>query len=153
MQKIISILFLAILLSFGCGKDGLSSAEQLAEDIQKIEQYLADNNLTAQKTSSGLHYIIEQAGIGTHPNIQSQVTVVYKGYLLDGSVFDQTPSGQTTKFGLNQVIPGWGEGLQLFKAGGSGKLLIPSALAYRNATRPGIPANSVLVFDISLLDF
>ena len=85
------------------------------------------------------------------PTSSSYVTVVYKGYLTDGNVFDQSKS---TGLGisLTNVIKGWQEGIPYFKVGGKGKLLIPSALGYGAQTQGNIPANSVLIFDITLLD-
>ena len=81
--------------------------------------YLKSKNLTAQSTASGLYYIIDQPGGGGYPTLQSTVTVEYKGYFTNGSVFDQTEAGKTATFPLNGVIPGWTEGLQLMKEGGT----------------------------------
>ncbi|MEM1321389.1 MAG: FKBP-type peptidyl-prolyl cis-trans isomerase [Bacteroidota bacterium] len=153
MQKVISILFLAVLISAGCNnEDILSPAEQLAEDIQTIEQYLADNNINAQKTASGLHYNIEVEGAGIHPNLDQRVEVQYTGYFPDGTIFDQTGPNRTITFPLNGVIQGWQEGIQLLREGGSGKLLIPSELGYGRNPPPGIPSNAVLIFDVTLVD-
>jgi FKBP-type peptidyl-prolyl cis-trans isomerase FkpA len=132
-----------------CGK---SEDEQLQEDIKIIEQYLTDNNLTAQRTASGLHYIITQEGSGVFPAATATVEVKYKGYFTDNRVFDETTGNQTIEFRLNRVIKGWTEGLQLFKKGGKGTLLIPSKLGYANNPPSGIPSNAVLLFDIELVD-
>lgn len=124
-------------------------------DKKIIEDYLADNNLTAQSTASGLYYIIEKPGGVNHPNINSLVTIHYKGYLTDGTVFDESYSdGSPTTQPLSVFIKGWQEGLQLIGIKGTIKLLIPSALAY-GSTSPStkVPANSVLIFDIELLEF
>jgi FKBP-type peptidyl-prolyl cis-trans isomerase FkpA len=128
------------------------TTSQLKEDIAKIEQYLIDNNVTAEKTESGLHYIITQVGTGIKPVNTSIVEVRYKGYFLDKVVFDETTGNETISFRLNGVIKGWTEGLQYFREGGKGTLLIPSGLAYGSNQRQGIPANSVLIFDIELVD-
>jgi len=152
----IAILFLLAALTLGaCAKDknkDLSPEEQLEADILMIQEYLADNNLTAQSTASGLHYIIQTPGTGANPTLASQVTVHYKGYFLDGKVFDQTTSNPAT-FPLSNVIRGWQEGIPLFKKGGKGVLLIPSALGYGRNPPPSIPRNAVLVFDVELLNF
>ena len=100
-----------------------------------------------------MYYVIEEEGIGEHPNIYSLVTVNYKGYLLDGTVFDETLPDEPIQFQLFQVIPGWQEGIQKFRTEGSGKLLIPSELGYGSDAQSDIPANSVLIFDIELLSF
>ena len=98
------------------------------------EQYLERR---ASSTSSGLYYVIEVEGTGTQPTAASTVNVDYRGYLTDGTVFDQTATGTT--FNLGDVIKGWQEGIPLFKEGGKGKLLIPSALAYGTAAKQNIP--------------
>jgi FKBP-type peptidyl-prolyl cis-trans isomerase FkpA len=118
---------------------------------EDIEKYIADNNLNAQSTSSGLYYVIDKQGTGPKPTINSAVSVGYKGYLVDGSVFDETPKNQPATFKLSNVIKGWQEGIQLFNEGGTGLLLIPSSLGYGSNDRPGIPPNSVLIFEIDLV--
>ncbi|MCR9288309.1 MAG: FKBP-type peptidyl-prolyl cis-trans isomerase [Bacteroidetes bacterium] len=145
-------LLIPVLFMMSCDKS-LSYAEQLDKDIEKIQQYLTDNNLNAESTDSGLHYIIENPGTGTQPSPTSTVTVTYKGYFPNGEVFDQSQPGQTVTFGLQQVIPGWTEGLQLFRKGDSGTLIIPSGLAYGPNGRNSIPGNAVLLFDIELINF
>jgi FKBP-type peptidyl-prolyl cis-trans isomerase FkpA len=151
MKKGIIIVFGFLLLGFAsCNKEeSVSTSEQLAIDVEKIEKYLSDNGLTAQKTASGLHYIITEPGTGTSPNINSTVTVKYVGRLLDGTEFDRG----TATFALQTVIEGWQEGIPLFKLQGKGKLIIPSTLGYGSSGTGDIPANSVLVFDIYLISF
>jgi FKBP-type peptidyl-prolyl cis-trans isomerase FkpA len=80
----------------------------------------------------------------------SDVKVAYKGYFTDGSVFDESSAAGIT-FNLQGVIAGWTEGIPFFKEGGTGKLLLPSALGYGKSGTNGIPKNSVLIFDIELL--
>lgn len=142
---------LASFLFFSC-KKSLSPEEQLKADIEKIEKYLADHSLTAQKTDSGLYYIITKDGTGGHPATSSTVKVRYKGYLLDGSVFDETGTN-TANFALYNLIEGWREGIPLLKKGGKGTFFIPSGLGYGDEAKTGIPANSVLIFEIELVDF
>jgi len=118
-------------------------------DKKIIEDYLSANSLTAQSTTSGLYYIISAPGGAIHPNINLQVKVKYKGYLTNGNIFDQG----TITYPLKQLIKGWQEGLPLIGVGGKIKLLIPSALGYGSSAQGSdIPANSVLIFDIELLD-
>jgi FKBP-type peptidyl-prolyl cis-trans isomerase FkpA len=126
--------------------------DQLNEE--EIETYLSSEGLTAEKTNSGLYYIIEKPGVGDNPSINSKVTVHYHGYYTDGVVFDSSVDrGKTSEFPLKNVITGWQEGIPLFKRGGVGTLIIPSRLAY-GANPPGnIRSNAVLVFDIQLFDF
>jgi FKBP-type peptidyl-prolyl cis-trans isomerase FkpA len=81
------------------------------------------------------------------------VVANYKGYLTDGTVFDESKTGSPATFALKTVIPGWQEGLQLIGVKGKIKLLIPSALGYGSTAKTNIPANSVLIFDIELVEF
>ena len=122
---------------------------ELDDDI--ILQYIADNNLNAEPTGSGLYFIINSYGNGKVPNSNSIVTVAYKGTLTDGTIFDQSGVDGIT-FPLTNVIQGWQEGIPLFSEGGSGILLIPSALGYGNQAIGSIPANSVLIFEVTLLN-
>ncbi len=138
-----------------CLDETTLATKQKCLDIYKIDQYLTDNNLTADSiTESGIHYIIDVEGTGGNPSVSSSVEVFYKGCLLDGSVFDET-SGMTVSFPLDGVIEGWQQGIPLFKKGGKGTLLIPSALCYGAFPPAGsiIPPNAVLAFDIELVDF
>lgn len=148
------ILLLALLSLLGCRKDD-SAAKQLETDVLIIEEYLAAKGLTAERTASGLHYIIQDPGSGTgFPNVNSRVTVGYKGYLTNDQVFDQSPAGQPASFFLFQVIRGWQEGIPLLRKGGKALLLIPSALAYGpNSPSALIPPNAVLIFEVELVDF
>ncbi|HBH07674.1 MAG TPA: peptidylprolyl isomerase [Flavobacteriales bacterium] len=120
-------------------------------DVEKIQQYVAENGLNALATPSGLHVVVEDPGAGDSAYFDAIVKVNYKGYLLDGTVFDQSAPDQPIHGSLRAFIPGWQEGLPYFKEGGSGTLLIPSRLGYGNQQVGTIPPNSVLIFDIELL--
>ncbi|MCB0643167.1 MAG: FKBP-type peptidyl-prolyl cis-trans isomerase [Phaeodactylibacter sp.] len=142
-------LFAALGLSLSACQDA-----GLKADIAEIEKYLDNNNLVAESLDSGLHYIITEEGTGMeHPTAASDVNVIYKGYLLDGTVFDQTPANEMSSFNLGNVIEGWRQGIPLLKAGGKGTLFIPSDLGYGDFQVGPIPAGSVLVFDVELLSF
>ena len=120
------------------------------QNEKEITDYITKNNLDAQKSNTGLYYIINEEGTGKRPTANSEVRVAYKGYFTSGKVFDESkPEG--IDFGLYQVIKGWTEGIQYFKEGGSGVLLVPSSLGYGNEGRPGIPGGAVLIFDIKLI--
>jgi peptidylprolyl isomerase len=114
------------------------------KDVAKIPK-------NAKKTKSGLASRVLSKGTGTeHPSAASVVTVHYTGWTTDGKMFDSSVvRGTPASFGLNQVIPGWTEGLQLMVVGESRRLWIPENLAYGG--RPGRPAG-MLVFDVELLD-
>lgn len=105
-------------------------------------------------TESGLYYEIIEAGSAEKPKATDTVKVHYTGKLVDGKTFDSSVDrGEPVEFPLNQVIPGWTEGLQLIGKGGKAKLYIPSNLAYGEQGAPGvIPPFATLVFDVELLD-
>ncbi len=104
-------------------------------------------------TESGLQYEVVEAGNGESPKASDTVSVHYKGTTIDGKVFDDSNKrGEPAVFGVNQVIPGWTEVLQLMKKGAKYKVVIPSELAYgEQGVPPMIAPNAVLVFDIELL--
>ncbi|MFT6699149.1 MAG: FKBP-type peptidyl-prolyl cis-trans isomerase FkpA [Porticoccaceae bacterium] len=121
-----------------------------AKNEADIIEYIEENDLVANRTNSGLYYVINEEGTGTRPTSSSNVTVAYKGYFLDGTVFDQSDANGIS-FGLDQVIKGWTEGIPLFKEGGEGILLIPSSLGYGLNGAGSIPRGAVLVFDVNLI--
>jgi len=126
----------------------------MQQNQEEIAKYLLENNLKAESTESGLHYIITREGDGSHPAKIDQVTVDYKGYFTNGETFDSSyDRGQSITFGLQQVISGWTEGIPLLSKGGAGTFLIPSHLGYGQFPPAGIPANAVLIFDVELHDF
>ncbi|MCE3228662.1 MAG: peptidylprolyl isomerase [Bacteroidetes bacterium] len=106
-----------------------------------------------QTTASGLKYVVLQDGTGAQPKPTSNVTVHYTGKFLDGRVFDSSVQrGQPATFGLNQVIPGWTEGVQLMKEGSKYMFYIPYQLAYGEQGYPGaIPPKSDLLFEVELI--
>jgi FKBP-type peptidyl-prolyl cis-trans isomerase len=105
-------------------------------------------------TASGLQYKVVAPGSGDSPKATDEVTVNYRGKLLDGTEFDSSYSrGQPATFPVNRVIPGWTEALQLMKPGGKYELFVPPQLAYDLRARPGIPPGSMLLFDVELVSF
>ena len=150
MKKIVLFASLGLLfLGTSCEKS-LSAEEQFDKDIKEIKEYISNNNLDAQETNTGLYYVVTDEGTGNHPVANDNVVVRYKGYTTDGKVFDQSDEGGIS-FNLQQVIKGWTEGIQLFKEGGKGILLIPSKLGYGESGSGSIDPNTVLIFDVDLL--
>jgi FKBP-type peptidyl-prolyl cis-trans isomerase FklB len=127
-------------------------------EVNKLagEAFLADNAQRSEvkTTESGLQYEVLQEGDGPKPGPTSQVTVHYHGTLIDGTVFDSSVErGAPATFGVNQVIRGWTEALQLMAAGSKYRLTIPQELAYGANPHPGgaIQPYAALVFDVELL--
>lgn len=133
---------------------------QIEVDDKLLQDYFAKNNLTPKKTASGLYYIIEKEGKGDLIQPGQMASTMYTGRLLDGKAFDSNVDpafGHTDPFmvpvGAQQVIKGWDEGLMLLKKGSKARFFIPSPLAYgQDAMGDRIPANSVLIFDVEILD-
>ena len=144
-----------------------SAMMKLQESAIKKQQEVADKNSTEAKafleknksaagvktTASGLQYIVEKEGTGKTPGKDDVVKCHYKGTLVTGEQFDSSiDRGQPAEFPVSGVIPGWTEALQMMKVGSKYKLFVPPELAYGPSGRPGIPPNSVLVFEVELLD-
>ncbi len=132
---------------------GSSSAR--AENIKAGEEFMAANTIKegVKTTASGLQYLVLKVGTGNdHPLAKDKVKVHYHGTLLDGTVFDSSVDrGEAISFGLNQVIKGWTEGVQLMVIGEKTRFFIPSNLAYGNSSAGAIKAGSSLIFDVELL--
>jgi len=134
-----------------------AKAEAIAKSAQdEGDKYRADfaKGKDVKTTKSGLLYKIENAGKGEAIKATDTVKVHYTGKLPNGKVFDSSVErGQPVEFQLNQVIPGWTEGLQLVKKGGKIQLVIPPALGYgKQGAGASIPPNSTLIFDVEVLD-
>ena len=134
----------------------MEEAKRLAEEKEKaMKEQMASISKDAQTTDSGLKYIMLEEGKGASPVAGQNVSVHYAGYLLDGTKFDSSyDRGEPITFPLGQgrVIKGWDEGIGLLKIGGKAKLIIPPDLAYGNRAVGPIPANSILMFEVELVD-
>ena len=132
-----------------------SSKKAAAENIQIGREFLAENAKKegVETTPTGLQWQVLTPGTGTeHPTKTSKVTVHYHGTLINGTVFDSSVErGKTITFGLNQVIKGWTEGVQLMVEGEKRRLFIPSELAYGNRSAGKIPPGSTIIFDVELI--
>src|SRR5690606_31420791 len=118
------------------------------DGVQSIEA----TNREGEKDT--LYYEIIKEGDGPMPKATDTVKVHYTGKLVDGTTFDSSVDrGEPVEFPLNEVIPGWTEGVQPVKQGGNIKLYVSSVLGYgERGSPPVIPPNSTLVFDVELLD-
>ena len=145
---------------------GASDQENIANFVKTARNALADNNRAAAKTflaqngkkpgvvttASGLEYHVVTEGSGTPPKSTDEVTVNYKGTLLDGTEFDSSyKRGTPATFPVNGVIQGWQEALVLMKPGSKWELFIPPNLAYDVNSPPAIPPGSMLKFEVELI--
>lgn len=153
MLKIIIIVFILVALFFIFKAVGTN--KNAAQNIQIGADFLVENAKKEGVISlpSGLQYEVLKSGIGdVHPKADSNVKVHYHGLLIDETVFDSSVDrGEPISFGLNQVIPGWTEGVQLMVEGDKYRFYIPSNLAYGDRSAGKIPAGSLLIFDVELL--
>jgi len=137
----------------------LIAEQQAAAESARSEglEFLAQNGRRSGvvTTASGLQYEVLESGAssGTSPKATDAVLAHYEGRLIDGEIFDSSiQRGEPVQFALNQVIPGWTEGLQLMKPGDKWRLFIPYELAYGSTGSGPIPPFSVLVFDVELIE-
>jgi FKBP-type peptidyl-prolyl cis-trans isomerase FkpA len=148
MRYLVPLIVLAFILT-ACKKD--ETSEQANQDDAAINEYLVENGLTATPHSSGLYYDITKEGTGGHPNLSHTVVVDYKGSLLNGTVFDE--STNAVEFQLNGLITGFQIAVSLLKPGGEGIFYIPSQLGYGDQQVGDIPPNSILIFEIELVEY
>lgn len=147
-----------------------AASKQILIDKEIIDNYLAENNINAQQTESGLRYVITEEGNGPKPEQGQMVNVHYAGRLIEGTYFDTSiesvareqglynenrPGGYVPlsfPIGQGRVIKGWDEGISLLNAGSKATLYIPSTLGYGSrGSGPVIKPNSILVFDVELV--
>lgn len=132
-----------------------TSGTSVGDNIDKGAAFLAENKTKegVEETASGLQYLVLEEGTGDQkPGPRTKVLAHYHGTLVDGTVFDSSVErGQPLEFGLNQVIRGWTEGLQLMVVGQKMRLFIPSDLAYGKRPAGTIPGGSLLIFDVELV--
>jgi FKBP-type peptidyl-prolyl cis-trans isomerase FkpA len=147
-------------------KQKIEAAKLVAKDDKTLNNWFAKNKVTPTKTTSGMYYTIKEEGSGDKALAGDTVVMNYTGHLLDGTTFD---SNEDTAFhhvqpfqfvlGRGAVIRGWDEGVALLKKGSKAVFYIPSGMAYGAQARPGseanpkgIPANSILLFDVQLVN-
>lgn len=153
MKKYLLLLSLVIISLSSCKKSdtGFDATAQAAIDDAAIKAYIASSNIVATKDPSGLYYqILEPGAASPHPTASSNITVGYTGTLLDGTQID---SQSSTYSAMSSHGRGWQIGLSHIGAGGKILLIIPSGLAYGNTVYGNVPANSVLVYTITLQGF
>jgi FKBP-type peptidyl-prolyl cis-trans isomerase len=153
MRKTAYLLLFIIPFFMGCEKS------HAVLDNEAIQAYVSAHNLNATVEANGLYFVPVSGGAGVYATSATTATVSFKGTLTNGGVFDQSSS---FSFSLADptLIPAWSEGIPLMQKGQTAMLLVPSALAYGSTAQPSaggsyvaIPANSVLIFTITLISF
>lgn len=156
MLDIILVIIIAGLLGYAMRRAGVGSKGAEA-NMEAGREFLATNRDREEvtETESGLQFeVLQEGDCENYPSASSTVTVHYHGTLIDGAVFDSSVErGQSISFRLNQVIPGWTEGLQLMSKGQKSRLFIPAELGYGKQRAGKIVPGSLLVFDVELIDF
>jgi FKBP-type peptidyl-prolyl cis-trans isomerases 1 len=156
LKKLVLPLFLipAFILLNGCSKNKSCEPRTPASETAEIQAFATAKGINASVDPSGVYYQIMNPGGPDKPNASSKIVITYTGQLLNGQVFDQmnTPN-QSQPWTLGTLIPGWVTGLPHIGKGGSIKLIIPSSLAYGCMSNGVIPSNSILYFEIQLVDF
>lgn len=134
-------------------------AKSKGKEDKVMQDYMAKNHLTGQKTANGVYVCVQQPGEGPKAELGKVAFVKYRGYLLSGEVFDtnmDSTKGHTQPYpvnvGAHGVIPGWEEALPYFAKGGKGIILVPSELGYGQQGNQAIPPNSILAFDMEVTD-
>lgn len=157
MYRFLALVGAALLCAPALASAQTNAAPSARYDLSAAsnQKFLADNAARPGVfvTKDGLQYRILKAGHGKSPHYNDdQVTVSYKGWMINGKVFDQTKPGQTATFPAGQLIPGWIEALSLMKEGDTWELVIPSELGYgEEGAGTDIPPDQTLVFDMTLL--
>ncbi|QIP12064.1 FKBP-type peptidylprolyl isomerase [Spirosoma aureum] len=155
MKPYILVLLLGAMIAVSCQSGDQSPCTQTTvttkapqEEVAALKKLIDSHKISALLDERGFYYHIQSPGSGAKPTVCSTVTVNYTGTLTSGTTFD---SGSGVRFGLDQLIVGWQEGIPLITPGGSIILYLPPSLAYGPQAQEGIPANSILIFKIDLL--
>ncbi|RYV03442.1 peptidylprolyl isomerase [Shewanella sp. OPT22] len=154
MKMLLAVVVIAMVVFYFFTQS--QNSEQAKQNLAQGKAFLAENKTKEGviTTNSGLQYKVLHKGDGTvHPKATDTVKVHYHGTLIDGTVFDSSVDrGEPISFPLNKVIKGWTEGVQLMVVGDKYRFFIPAKLAYGNRATGKIGGNSVLIFDVELLN-
>ena len=155
-MKYVVLVIIALAVFFYSRYSNNKNSETALQNVAIGQTFLIQNKAAEDvtETASGLQYKILEQGEGTeNPTASSKVKVHYHGSLLDGTIFDSSVDrGEPISFGLNQVIKGWTEGVQLMVVGDKYKFFIPSTLGYGDSTAGKIAPGSLLIFEVTLLE-
>ena|SRR5215217_5094702 len=154
MKRYLLFFCLVIAGLAACKKSDKFDAEAQAKlDDAQIVKYLSDNNITAVKDGSGLYYQIITAGSAEKPTTSNGVYLTYEGKLMSNGTVFETKETPYYFANLGSLIQGWQIGVPKIGRGGRVKIFVPSGLAYKDQATGSIPANAVLIFDITLVNF
>ena len=141
------------IINTGCAKDKSCKPNPVANEVSQMQAYASANGMTYEAHPSGLYYQIIEMGAGPKATTNSKIAITYTGKFMNGQTFDEMITPNTDDlWALNGLIQGWMIGLPLINEGGHIQLIIPSSLAYGCDQYYDIPGNSVLFFDIHLVD-
>lgn len=146
------VLVFIVFFYSGCSKDKSCTLKPVNTEVPQIEAYALANGIAVTSHPSGVYYQVIDMGTGPKANANSKISITYTGKLMNGQTFDENLTPNVDVWPLSGLIQGWGIGIPLINEGGHIKLLIPSALAYGCEQYYTIPGNSVLYFDIHLVD-
>ena len=156
MNKLVFLLSLSLVF-FSCKKNSECTFKPPttvapASEITALQDYITAKGLSGSVTQhpNGFFYKIESEGSGATPSVCSNITVTYEGKLTNETKFDESTTG--VSFVLGQLIRGWQLGIPLIKKGGSITLYLPPSLGYGSSANGSIPANSILIFEVGLVD-
>jgi FKBP-type peptidyl-prolyl cis-trans isomerase FkpA len=152
-------LLLVLFICPYCAKNKSCTPNSPASEYAQMQAYCTANAITPTVHPSGMFYQVLTQGSGPAATTNSKIVITYTGKLLDGTVFDirttpnnTQPTGSESPWPLTQLIEGWKVGIPLIQKGGRIQLVVPSSMAYDCTGRGTIPGNSVLFFDITLVD-
>lgn len=165
MKQIIPFFLLLSFALWSCGEPASQNANMDMSDVAEsttdaptqsaptgLQPPYPISDSSQIQTVEGIQIYVVEKGAGATPKPGSNVVINYHGYLTNGEVFDSSfDKDGVVDFPLNNLIRGWQIGLTKVPTGSKVKLIVPPALGYGEAARPGIPANSTLIFDIDLI--
>lgn len=149
MKKTLFLIGLISLLVASCKT---YSEEEVQSFDKTIQKFVMRSGLNYEKSESGLYYLIEKEGEGEFIKFTDEVSFRYTGKLLSGKTFDGRYKRTPITFEVSKLIEGWKEGMMYLKKGGKAKLIVPPTLGYGDNQLPDIPANSILYFEIEIVD-
>jgi FKBP-type peptidyl-prolyl cis-trans isomerase FkpA len=149
--RVFTSILLMMIISSGCLKDNSCDPKSVESEEAAIQAYATANSINAVRHSSGMYYQIVNPGSGPTPTVNSVVSARYVGKLTDGTIFD-SQTVNPVSFPLGNTILGWQLGIPLVQKGGTIKLIIPSSLGYGCTGQGPIPGNSILYFEVNVVD-